>query len=163
MKEATREAYDSTAPFYNRRYGDIQRVKYQIMIDLPVEGTVLDIGCGTGLLYDFLGEAEYVGVDISFEMLRQGRFTRKVLADCEALPFGDAVFDRVFSFTVLQNLPSHAMISEAYRVLKYGGIFVLTVLKKSYSDTILDAVHEFEIIDRRHCGEDLGYILKKVL
>ena len=46
------------------------------------------------------------------------------------MPFRDGVFALVLSFTMLHHLPSSALqdplFSEAYRVLKPGGIFVAT-------------------------------------
>ncbi|MCD6128073.1 MAG: class I SAM-dependent methyltransferase [Methanomicrobia archaeon] len=153
--------YDKTAPFYNKRYREIQEDKYKKMIDFPVKGKILDIGCGTGLLYDFLKYENYTGMDISLEMLKKGGFAKKILGDCEFLPFKSCVFDFVFSFTVLQNLPSYKMISEAYRVLKNGGIFVLTTLKKTYKEDLINALRIFKMIDKKECGEDIGFILKK--
>jgi ubiquinone/menaquinone biosynthesis C-methylase UbiE len=161
MKREIKKKYDRTASFYNRRYSEIQQLKYRIMIDFPVKGKVLDIGCGTGLLHDFLDTETYIGVDISREMLKRGKFSRKILADCELLPFKENIFDHVFSFTVLQNAPSYALISEAYRVLKPEGIFVLTILKKAYNEDIHTAFNNFDLIDTRHCGEDIGFIVQK--
>lgn len=161
MKHGVKKKYDRTASFYNQRYGVIQENKYKKMINFPVKGKVLDIGCGTGLLYDFLECSSYVGTDLSLEMVKKGRFTNKILADCELLPFKGSVFDFVFSFTVLQNLPSYKMISEAYRVLKRDGIFVLTTLRKSYKEDLLTPLELFEIVDTSVCDEDIGFVLKK--
>jgi len=160
MKDVVKK-YNRTASFYNRRYREIQGNKYKKMINFPVKGKILDIGCGTGLLYDFLKYDSYIGIDLSLEMLKKGKFANKILADCEFLPFKDCIFDFVFSFTVLQNLPSYRMISETYRVLKRGGIFVLTTLKKTYEEDLIETFKIFELIDRRDCNEDIGFVLKK--
>lgn len=160
MKNVVKK-YDRTASFYNQRYREIQENKYKKMINFPAKGKILDMGCGTGLLYDFLEYDNYIGADLSLEMLKKGDFTNKILADCEFLPFKDCVFDFVFSFTVLQNLLSYRMISEAYRVLKREGIFVLTTLKKTYKEDVISALKIFELIDRRECDEDVGFVLKK--
>ncbi len=160
MKNVVKK-YDRTASFYNQRYREIQENKYKKMINFPLKGKILDIGCGTGLLYDFLEYDNYIGADLSLEMLKKGSFANKILADCEFLPFKDCVFDFVFSFTVLQNLLSYRMISEAYRVLKREGIFVLTTLKKTYKEDVISALKIFELIDRRECDEDVGFVLKK--
>jgi len=160
MKNVVKK-YDRTASFYNQRYRKIQENKYKKMINFPVKGKILDIGCGTGLLYDLLEYDNYIGADLSLEMLKKGGFANKILTDCEFLPFKDCVFDFVFSFTVLQNLLSYRMISEAYRVLKRDGIFVLTTLKKTYKEDVISALKLFELIDRRECDEDVGFVLKK--
>jgi len=160
MKNVVKK-YDRTASFYNQRYREIQENKYKKMINFPVKGKILDIGCGTGLLYDFLEYDNYIGADLSLEMLKKGGFANKILADCEFLPFKDCVFDFVFSFTVLQNLLSYRMISEAYRVLKREGIFILTTLKKTYKEDLIETFKIFKLIDRRECDEDVGFVLKK--
>ena len=160
MKNVVKK-YDRTASFYNQRYREIQENKYKKMINFPLKGKILDMGCGTGLLYDFLEYDNYIGADLSLEMLKKGDFANKILADCEFLPFKDCVFDFIFSFTVLQNLLSYRMISEAYRVLKRDGIFVLTTLKKTYKEDLIETFKIFELIDRRECDEDVGFVLKK--
>lgn len=166
MRE-TKERYDSTATLYNRRYRDLQETKYSIMVDFPVKGRILDIGCGTGLFYDFLRRKNrenrwtYIGVDLSPEMLKRGNAPGKILADCEKLPLKSEGFEYAFSFTVLQNLRSHTMIHEALRILKKGGTFVMTTLRKLYTEEVQTALSSFDVLDTRICGEDMGHILRK--
>jgi ubiquinone/menaquinone biosynthesis C-methylase UbiE len=97
---------------------------------------VLDCGCGPGSIT--LGIAarsapgEVVGVDFGQSQVeraaaaaaREGmRNVRFEAADCYALPFRDAAFDRVFSHALLEHLtePVRAL-REFHRVLKVGGI-----------------------------------------
>jgi demethylmenaquinone methyltransferase / 2-methoxy-6-polyprenyl-1,4-benzoquinol methylase len=92
---------------------------------------VLDIGCGTGALEERLPGCSVVGVDITREMIREAQ--RKgipsveslVLSDGEALPFGDGTFDVVTSCYVVKYTTPSRLVSEAARVLKPGGRFVL--------------------------------------
>ena len=37
------------------------------------EGTVLDVGCGTGDFYDFVGECNYTGIDVSHNMIQAAK------------------------------------------------------------------------------------------
>lgn len=67
--------YDSVAGVYDSLYQDEQSMAedsiVQGLISGHVEGkSVLDIGCGTGLLYSMIGsKCQYIGIDISAKML----------------------------------------------------------------------------------------------
>ena len=72
-----------------------------------ISSNVLDIGCGTGLLRDFLGkEFEYTGIDVSGSMLeyasqRGYKVMHKKVED--ALPqISDLSYDFVFALSSLQ-------------------------------------------------------------
>lgn len=136
-----RQRYDETAGFYDRRYEDIQRTKYRTVVkNLPGgKKRILDLGCGTGMFINELStRAKFVvGVDASLEMLKvaKGRAGKAALvqADADALPFADGSFDAVVSVTLLQNMPDpKATVREVARVLRPGGVAILTVLKRKY-------------------------------
>jgi ubiquinone/menaquinone biosynthesis C-methylase UbiE len=109
---------------------------------------VLDVGCGTGLLFRYVSHEveELVGVDLSGQLLRCSRERGKafgnislVQADADHLPFVDGEFNTVFAFTVLQNLPKPSeTLKEIYRVACKGSSIVVTGLKKSFSITFLE-------------------------
>jgi ubiquinone/menaquinone biosynthesis C-methylase UbiE len=98
---------------------------------------VLDIPCGTGRLFDFLGEEgmRFVGADIAQPMLREaatkprGEFQAGlVAADGEKLPFADKSFDAVMSIRFLFHLTPEtrikiiremARVSRGYLILDY--------------------------------------------
>jgi len=157
-KTLIREKYDSTAGIYNERYGDIQEEKYHCMLqDIPLKKPILDLGCGTGMLKEFL-KVPMIGIDISFEMLKKSK-EKNVLGDIEKLPFKDNSFATILSFTAIQNLDSaDAALLEVKRILKQKGTFVLTVLNKFEGK--LDAVEKyFKIMEMKICGEDVGLVL----
>lgn len=101
--------------------------------------TVLDIATGTGDLAISLTKtsaSKIVGLDISDGMLSVGRkkieklklndCIEMVLADSEKIPFDDATFDAItvaFGVRNFENLEKG--LSEIYRVLKPGGVFVV--------------------------------------
>jgi ubiquinone/menaquinone biosynthesis C-methylase UbiE len=98
---------------------------------------VLDIGCGNGRLHDaFDGtEIDYTGIDSSKELIaiaqkERGNNGTFIHGNALALPFADSTFDTVFSIAVLHHIPSKKyrkqFISEVHRVLKPGGVCVLT-------------------------------------
>lgn len=90
---------------------------------------VLDLGCGDGQLTQRISDtgAHVLGVDGSAEMVAAAR-ERAIEAEqasAEALPFGDATFDAVFSNAVLHWVRDQdAMMRQVHRVLKPGGRFV---------------------------------------
>ena len=89
--------------------------------------SILEAGCGTGLLLDRLrphvGRA--VGVDLSRGMLKvaKARNLEIVQGSVTALPFADQSFDLAYSFKVLAHVEDIKLaLSEMTRVLKPGGI-----------------------------------------
>lgn len=97
---------------------------------------VLDLGAGTGRFGHAFVEAgdDYVGVDLSFGMLRQfmshaerGDATvRLVQADGQHLPFRDADFDIVMMIQVFGGLRSwRRVLAEGRRVLRASGVMVI--------------------------------------
>src|SRR6266700_3209784 len=103
-------------------------------------GDVLEIACGTGLLTRHLrerldGAPRLVATDLSAAMLdyarnklsgSQGIEWRE--ADAASLPFGDGEFGAVVcGFGVMFVPDKNAAFSEAYRVLKRGGILLFNV------------------------------------
>lgn len=91
---------------------------------------VLDLGCGRGeiLFHARRAQAYAVGTDFSEEALKIARTHSEspvVLCDAQALPFREAVFDRVFFLGVMDHLEEEALervFAEIGRVLKPGGI-----------------------------------------
>lgn len=140
--------YDSTAEIYDARYGEEQEAKYKVALEnvKPV-GTVLDVGCGTGLFFKHVvDEAESaVGIDSSRKLLLQAqkharswRNVHLVQADADHLPLKEDFFKVVFAFTVLQNMPKPVETLRAiHRVAKPDAQVVVTGLKKVFSSASL--------------------------
>lgn len=143
--------YNDTSHFYDQRYSQIQEEKFEILLNnLELnEKEILDAGCGTGLLLDFINNLKnysdvnfnYIGIDISLNMLKefQSKLLNKntlwkvnlLLADIEFLPFRENIYDLIFSITAFQNLPTltHGII-ETLRVGKNNADFRFSILKK---------------------------------
>lgn len=159
-KAEIKEKYELSTDVYDLRYKEIQNKKYLGALEgLEIKGKVLDLGCGTGLLADFL-KVPLFGCDISFEMLRKAkaRGVMAVQADLDTIPFKPETFNSVISFTSLQNLPKIDLaLKEIKRISKSNSIIVITYLKKfDFSDEIKK---EFEILEIRDLGEDEGFVL----
>jgi len=94
--------------------------------------TILDLGCGTGILEERLpGSAQVVGVDITEEMVRRAQskaipsLKMLTLGDGEHMPFRDGSFDTVVSCYVVKYCSPARLAKEMARVLRKGGTLVL--------------------------------------
>jgi len=99
------------------------------------ENIVLEIGCGEGYGTHFISEkiSKIIGLDIDNDTIKraseeyQSEFCIFQKYDGIKIPFEDNVFDIVVSFQVVEHIKDDEnFISEAYRVLKRGGLFILT-------------------------------------
>lgn len=151
--------YDLSAGTYNSRYTKTQQEKYRCALaGMELMGRVLDLGSGTGLLREFL-KIDTIGADISFNMLKQGE-EGAVQARAENLPFKDNSFDYVLSFSALMNFENpEAALKEVKRILKPEGFFILTFLKSFDFEKQIKKC--FNITEKKPCGEDISYILRK--
>lgn len=98
-------------------------------IEMLNQGSVLDLGCGTGDT-NFEGRAT-VGLDPVIEMLALSPVTARTVAIGEILPFRGDSFDGVFSGFVFRNLTSVSQtLVEIDRVLKPGAAAVVVDLSR---------------------------------
>jgi SAM-dependent methyltransferase len=102
---------------------------------IPEGSTVLDLGCGAGLVTaDLTTRASVVGVDISAGQLELARrnvpAARFVRADLVDLAFAPGSFDAVVAFWTLIHVPREMHASLFTRIhgwLKPGGLFAGTL------------------------------------
>ena len=103
----------------------LRRARRRLVEDLA--GRVLELGAGTGLLFEHYGPAaRTVGVDVDLAGLHRARRRSKgmplVCGDAQALPFRDGAFDAVVESLVLCSVPDvRQTLLEARRVLCTGG------------------------------------------
>jgi ubiquinone/menaquinone biosynthesis C-methylase UbiE len=133
--------YDAIAPTFERHRalpeGVAQAIRAAALaaIDVP-HPRLLDLGAGTGRIgWPFAAAGDdYVGVDLSFGMLRafreridgDGAAPRLVQSDGQLLPFGDAAFTGVLLIQVFGGLRGwRRLLAEARRVLTPRGTLVL--------------------------------------
>ncbi len=132
-----------------------RRIVQRIMASLNVEDnqptSVLDVGCGTGMLLSSVGQrfpsAKLTGIDLAPGMVAAtkealgSRQAEVLIADAEHLPFGGELFDLILSTSTFQWLEHlQGAFGEVYRTLTPGGSFrfalfgagTLRELKDSY-------------------------------
>jgi len=148
---AFRRHYEERVPTVEQEFeiwGEFHRHRHEMRYDLVAEqvrrhlpsgGRVLDVGCGSILVADRILDvpARYVGVEFGGPNLRYAatkmRSTNAALSmdvvsgDAERLPFTDAVFDVVVMTEVIEHLlRPHRAVWEVARVLRPGGVFIMT-------------------------------------
>ena len=124
-------------------YSYFERKNYILNMLDDNGGRVLDVGCGPGILTaDLLRKAyEVWGIDLSPNMVQEGRRTLEgnplgtnahfAVGNIERLAFPDGHFDAVICSGILSYLEDPAIgLGEVYRVLKPGGIAIITVPTK---------------------------------
>jgi len=70
-----------------------------------IQGNVLDIGCGAGLLADFANPENYVGVDPDPESLEAARQRNPWHSFHDRLPCPDRRFDSIVALAVIEHFP----------------------------------------------------------
>jgi len=145
-KRRTMRHYDHQAKVYDAQYLEEQNAKIEDALNSMELGSnelVLDLGCGTGFLFQHMDKTTklLVGLDTSSKVLREAKKHTKTLsntvlirADVDNTPFLNHIFDRIFAITLLQNMPDPMRtISEMKRVSKPEAVFVVTGLKKKFT------------------------------
>lgn len=104
---------------------------------VPKHAKVLDLGCGTGRLYDFLKtkEVSYLGIDHNSHLLDLARKNfpeaRFQLDDLMDLELEEEAFDNVFCIAAFHHIPAKKMrvkvLADVHKALKPDGILILTV------------------------------------
>ena len=172
-KSTVKELYNRSAKFYDQRYYKIQFNKFdELLKPLSNNDVIIDLGSGTSLLllYEKIKNVRYVGIDISSEMIKQGRkkekkFKEFIISDVENIPLRSDFAHTITVFTVLQNLESYFNIfKEIKRISIKKSIIYLSVLRKkinwnSLNNILLESSLEIiEKLDKKE-SEDIGLIL----
>jgi ubiquinone/menaquinone biosynthesis C-methylase UbiE len=145
-KREVRRSYDLSATVYDAQYSEEQNAKIEAALNhIPLKENhlALDVGCGTGLLFEHIGKSVklLVGLDISSKILKEAKKRTKsfqtvalICADADSTPFPNGTFNDVFAITLLQNMPAPILtLCEMKRVSKRHSIIAVTGLKKEFS------------------------------
>ena len=133
--DAQAKEYDARDTFYYSREGKISCRDIAAMLASSPYESLLDVGCGTGFLIDLLArqrEARYTGLDLSTEMIRMAEKKQLpgaifLCGSADRLPFADESFDIVTCSQSFHHYPyPEKAMAEALRVLKKGGLYILS-------------------------------------
>jgi SAM-dependent methyltransferase len=112
-------------PFYFARKAIFNNIK---MFSTEVNGTTLDIGCGSKPYSNLFNTEKYVGMDVEVTGHKHTDSKIDVFYDGLTFPFPDGSFDSIVCFEVLEHVFNpDIFLSEANRVLKPGGTAIFTV------------------------------------
>jgi ubiquinone/menaquinone biosynthesis C-methylase UbiE len=142
-RNAVKGVYSRYASIYDerwRRYLE-ETIERTVRSVGEVDGlSVLDVGCGTGLLISALRTrgtpSLTLGVDLSSEMIEvaagaPGKVGFWTLADAAKLPIRDRSFDLVVSSSSMHHWPApSAAFEEMFRVLRPGGRLVVSTWRR---------------------------------
>ncbi|MFJ9692140.1 class I SAM-dependent methyltransferase [Kitasatospora sp. NPDC101183] len=147
-KDLVRRGYDRLSAHYERAFGS--ETKYGSWIEellgrLPETGTVLDVGCGTGVpVARSLAAAGHrvTGVDISDVQVRRARelvpAAEFLRADATALTFPPGAFDAVVCLYSLIHIPVEEqppLLSRIASWLRPGGWLLATTGHRAWTGT----------------------------
>ena len=163
-KELMRLKYNITCVNYDELYGDEQREKYDCTFSKAqsIKGVILDDGCGTALLAEFLTEKNmlksvkyYICLDLTPCMLSKARerieklkisyMVDLVEADAEHIPLRNCSVDYTFSFTVIDLLEDIRQgISEIDRVTRIRAY--VSSLKKASNTMLRQTARKYGLV-----------------
>lgn len=130
--------------------------------------SILEVGFGQGtdLVQFAKAGAVCTGIDYTpnhFELAKlnfelRGLSADLYLGDAANLPFDDNSFDKVYSFGVLHHTPDiEKCINEVHRVLKPGGVFVMSLYHKNslfhyYKKVFIDGILKLKFLTLGYMG-----------
>ncbi len=111
----------------------------------PLPVSILDLGAAEGAMLSRLKkhfpQARCLGIEYSRELIsiNQDKEIEIIQGDIQKIPFDNESFDVAVATAVIEHLPQPlAMVSEARRVLKKNGLFILTT-----PDPFFDKIADF--------------------
>jgi 2-polyprenyl-3-methyl-5-hydroxy-6-metoxy-1,4-benzoquinol methylase len=145
QKTHLKELHDDVPPNYYdtsmktnliQRFYHGRRFKNLCNLASKTEGTLLDVGCDGGTLLEKIAAkvapSRVVALDLSGEAVRYTLGKRPdfagLIADAEALPFRDGVFEAIFCSEVMEHIERpQTLMAEIKRCLSPDGYAVVAV------------------------------------
>jgi 2-polyprenyl-3-methyl-5-hydroxy-6-metoxy-1,4-benzoquinol methylase len=136
--------------------GDQLSFHYELALDhITPDAQVLDCGCGPGYGARMLADTaeKVVAADLDIETVRlasSGKYFDNITfqtGDATALDFEDNTFDAVTSFETVEHVNPVPFFKEMQRVLKPGGLLILSTPQNSLGHIPVNSqhLHEFSL------------------
>ncbi len=139
------KGYNLLADYYQQKekyWDSFEKDKILPLLGDVANKKILDVGAGTGRLALRLTKAgaKVVALDVSEEMLKKIKAKIKietVVGEAESLPFVEGSFAIVIATFLIVHLKDlRRFFDEVYRVLKTGGIFLVTNINQRQAPAI---------------------------
>lgn len=165
--------YDNLSSVYDkdhtRGYFEfINCFEFESIIPLAKGKSVLEVGCGTGIILKRVAKiaSKAVGVDISDEMIsaskKKGLNVKK--ADVSSLPFKNNEFDVTYAVKVIAHVPNvRKAFSEMTRVVKKDGFVVVEFYNSHSLKKALKAILPTKTFTKYHSIEEVKELLPSEL
>jgi len=149
-------AYDEVAENYDQAFTSSvskaeDRVIFQLLTEHLKQGSVVDLGCGTGALLEHLNinPKDYLGLDFSSKMLYQARAKfpnyRFREQDIREINLGSFTVDNVVALWSALSYAGADSVKEALRILKPGGAYFFMFYGKNYRKRKSYILHKFKL------------------
>ncbi|MDR3691672.1 MAG: methyltransferase domain-containing protein [Fimbriimonas sp.] len=153
--------------FVGRRRLAIDLLKDHVTVTQP---DVLDLGCGTGVVLHELAEwANPIGLDMSTLAMgycRQRSLRKLIIGDGAKLPVASEQMDAIIGLDIFEHIEDDAAaFAEAYRVLRPGGILVMSVpaFRSLWGPHDIALMHfrRYRTKEVRKRLEEAGFVIKR--
>lgn len=161
--------YDLAAAGYDKKsayLNSFEQGKVLTLLGEVKDKIMLDVGAGTGRLSVPLANfgAKVTALDVSPAMLKilqqKNRHVMTIVGEAESLPFPNDSFDVVVAAFLIVHLKNpQRFFDEVYRVLKNGGIFLVTNINQKDPPSISTKAGPIIIESFYHRPEHLRELL----
>ncbi len=133
LRSAKIKFFDSTAEHWSPELDQREQLILQNLCKRIREQTessdlILDVGCGTGILFPFFQERKFIGIDFSLAMLHRAQqhgspdLAGLIAADAHEFPFRDSAFGHIVFLSVIPHFDDRVQVfRESRRTLRRGG------------------------------------------
>lgn len=138
-KEIVRKGYNGIAIKLQDKLGSRKEESHifelvdEFISTIPIQGRILDAGCGNGAYSRYLSEKfEVIGIDISEKQIELAKKnapkTKFICTDLTTTKFPDTYFDGILSLYMIIHIPRgehYNLLDNFYRILKNNGVVLL--------------------------------------
>ena len=166
------EGYDLAAQDYDKKekyLNSFEKGKFLSLLPEVKNKKILDVGAGTGRISLALASsgAQVLALDVSEKILgvlkKKNSKIKTVVGDAENLPFEENIFDIVTAaFLVVHLKDPTKFFDEVYRVLKPGGLFLVTNINQKDPPIVKTKEGDIQIKSYYHRPEKIREILSEL-